>query len=88
VGFVSVFMATGRLNTARSEAEYAKTAVLVYYADHGTWPTVGGELDLVSGNYLGAAADGEYDWTAAGVISGVNNSYGGMFTWHANELHY
>jgi type IV pilus assembly protein PilA len=87
---VATFMATGRLNAARTEAENVKTAALAYFADHGGvagathdgWPLT--SADLVSGSYVSAAPNGVYAFSDNGTIltAGTSAPTGTTFTWN------
>jgi Tfp pilus assembly protein PilE len=82
---ISTFMNTGRLNTARTEAENVKTAALAYYADHNTdavvgWPAT--SIDLSSVNYTSGTLKGTYTFDGNGKITLAGTCYpGSIFTW-------
>jgi type IV pilus assembly protein PilA len=82
---VTTFMATGKLNALRTEAENIKTAALAYYADYSDWPDTSANL-LPAGNpgsesYLSGAGtlNATYTWTGDN-ISSVSGAPAG-FAW-------
>jgi prepilin-type N-terminal cleavage/methylation domain-containing protein len=70
---VSSFMATGKLNAVRTEAENVKTAALAFYADWSVWP---GDSDNLTGDnpssteYVTGTLKASYTFdTVTGLIS-------------------
>jgi type II secretory pathway pseudopilin PulG len=79
---VSTFMATGKLNAARTEAENVKTAALAYYADYSSWPASGADLTAANRNYVSGSMKGVYAFGANGKIaaSSTYSNSGTTFT--------
>jgi prepilin-type N-terminal cleavage/methylation domain-containing protein len=83
---VTTFMDTGRLNAARTEAENVKTAALAYYADMGTWPNAGTDLEGTPDYIQGSIADSSYTFdNVTGIITDASYKTT-AFVWNDTSL--